>query len=83
MNGNYYESSDLSTSNSIFNILKDNIGKKVRIKLTIPNNESEYSGIIEKVGNDYLIISNPENGEWQMFLPIYLAFITFEERINY
>ena len=85
MNGNYYENGYMNnTSDSIINILRQNIGKKVRISLNIPNMEDRtYNGIIERVGDDYLIISNPTNDEWQMFLMVYLSYITFEERINY
>ena len=85
MNGNYYENGYMNnTSDSIINILRQNIGKKVRISLNIPNIEDRtYNGIIERVGDDYLIISNPTNDEWQIFLMVYLSYITFEERINY
>ncbi len=85
MNGNYYENGYTNNINdSIINVLKENIGKKVRLSLTIPNKEDKtYNGIIEKVGDDYLILSDPTNGEWQLFLMIYLGFVTFEERVNY
>ena len=92
MNGNYYKSDYLDNNhlvndNGIIDVLKLNIGKKARINVTIPgSNESQdrvFVGIIEKVGNDYLIVSNPTNGEWYFILPVYLGFITFEEAINY
>ena len=92
MNGNYYKSdyldnNSLVNDNGIIDVLKLNIGKKARINVTIPgSNESQdrvFEGIIEKVGNDYLIVSNPTNGEWYFILLVYLGFITFEEAINY
>ena len=85
MNGNYYNNGFVDNSdNTIIDVLKRNIGKKVRLYLNIPNIENNsFDGIIESVGNDYIIISNPTNGEWQLFLMIYLGYITFEENIKY
>ena len=66
---------------------KLNIGKKVRLSITIPGSSEShdriFEGIIENVGNDYLLLSNPTNGEWYVILPVYLGFITFEEPVNY
>ena len=91
MNGNYYKSDFLDNNivndNGIIDVLKLNIGKKVRLNVTIPGSKESqdrvFEGIIEKVGNDYLIVSNPTNGEWYFILPVYLGFITFDEQINY
>lgn len=91
MNGNYYkndfiDNSSITTESDLINILKLNIGKKAKLNITIPgSNETDrlFEGIIEKVGNDYLIMSNPTNGQWYFILPIYLGYITFEEPINY
>lgn len=71
----------------IENILKLNKGKKIKISVTIPNLKEEenkiHEGIIESSGKDYLIISNPNNGEWYLIPMIYLNYVTFEEKINY
>lgn len=71
----------------IENILKINNGKKIKISVTIPNLKEEenkvFEGIIESSGKDYIIVSNPNNGEWYLIPMIYLNYVTFEERINY
>ena len=80
------ENFDYTADDNIENLLKLNIGKKGKFYVTIPNsNEWQskiFEGIIECVGDDYLIISNP-NGEWYLLLTTYINFIVFEERINF
>ena len=80
------ESFSYNVNDDMENILKLNIGKKGKVYVTIPNsNEWQnkvFEGIIEHVGNDYLILSNP-NGEWYLILITYVDFIVFEERINF
>ena len=70
----------------IENILRLNKGKKAKFYVTIPySNEYQnkvFEGIIEQVGKDHIIVSNP-NGEWYLILMIYLDFVTFDEPINY
>jgi len=66
------------------NIIKTNIGKKVKIYLSFPNLETqtEFNGIIEQAGNDYIILSEPSTGNWKILPLIYLNYITYEEKIN-
>ena len=40
-------------------------------------------GIIEEAGKDHLVMSDPNTGNWQLILLIYLNFVEFDERINY
>lgn len=71
----------------IENVLRSNKGKKVKLYATIPGSKEEnnsfFEGIIEQSGKDYIIVSNPNNGEWYLIPMIYLNYVTFEERINY
>ena len=71
----------------IENVLRLNKGKKAKFYITIPSSkESEekvFDGILEKVGKDHVIVSNPINGEWYLIPMIYLNYITFEEKINF
>lgn len=71
----------------IENILKINKGKKANLHITIPTSnewqDKNFEGIIEQSGKDYIIISNPNTGEWNLIPLIYLDYITFEEPINY
>lgn len=67
-------------------ILKVNIGKKVTIYQTCNNLKEEdnvFNGIIEKSGNDYIILSDPTSGNWYLFFVKYINFIKFEEEINF
>ncbi len=63
-------------------IIRLNKGKNVKIYVTLPNKEEVFEGIIEDSSKDYIIISNPNTGEWQLILLIYLNYITFTEPIN-
>lgn len=71
--------------NYLEDILKNNKQKKV-IVYTITNSkenqEKIFNGIIEQVGKDYIIISNPEDGKHYLIPLIYLNYIKFDESIN-
>ena len=89
IDNNYQESiSPVEKTNTIkednySDILKNNIGKKINISMSYQNNEKElYNGIIEYIGDDNIIISNPESGNWYLLLLKYLNYIEFEEKIN-
>lgn len=79
----YSITKELSNISDIESILRINKGKKVNIYVSYPNDEKNitYSGIIEQVGKDNLIISNPETGNWYLLLTKYLNYIEFEEKI--
>ena len=71
----------------IENILRLNRGKKARLHVTVPGSiewqDRVFDGIIEQAGKDHVILSNPQTGEWDLILMIYLNYVTFDERINY
>ena len=68
---------------SLIDILNNNIRKKVILHMNYQdNNDSTYSGIIEYITKDIIILSNPETGNWYLLLSKYLLFIEFEELIN-
>ena len=68
------------------NILRINISKRVNVYATFPNSNEwqnkTFSGIIEEVGNDYFIISDPTNGNWYLIKLDNLDYIEFMEHIN-
>ena len=70
----------------IENIIRLNKGKKVKAYCSFPDSiswrDKIFDGIIEEAGKDHLIISNPETGEWDLILMIYLNYITYDEKIN-
>lgn len=71
----------------IENILKSNKGKLAKVHITIPGSiewqDKTFEGIIEQIGRDYLIISNPNTLENELIPMIYIVYITFPETINY
>ena len=71
----------------IEDILRVNKGKMVKAYVSFPDStewrNKIFAGRIEEAGRDHLIISNPNTGEWDLILMIYLNYVTFDERINY
>lgn len=80
-------SSMLMEQSYIENILRLNKGKMVKAYVSFPDStewrNKIFAGRIEEAGRDHLIISNPNTGEWDLILMIYLNYVTFDERINY
>jgi len=80
MNGNNDE------QGYIENFLRLNRGKMAKAYFSFPNLEDSrdkfFEGIIEYVGKDYLVMSNPNTGKWQLILLIYLNYVEFDEPIN-
>ena len=64
-------------------ILKLNIGRKVTLYINFNNENKTISGIVENIGNDYLIISEPSSGKWDLVKLKDISYIEFEEKINY
>ena len=89
---NFNQDSNMGTSlpmeqSYIENILRLNKGKMVKAYVSFPDStewrNKIFAGRIEEAGRDHLIISNPNTGEWDLILMIYLNYVTFDERINY
>ena len=75
----------LQNSINLNDILNKNIGKKVVVYQSFNNKEENniFNGIIENCGDDYIILSDPNFGNWYLFFTKYLNFIKFEEEINF
>lgn len=71
----------------IENILRLNKGKRAKAYFSFPDSntwrDKIFEGIIEEAGKDHLVMSDPNTGNWQLILLIYLNFVEFDERINY
>lgn len=71
----------------IENILRNNIGKKVRVHASFSDSvewrDRVFVGIIEHAGRDNLIIYDDENNKNYLILMIYLDFVEFDEKITY
>lgn len=60
------------------NILNLNKGKNIEVYLQ----NNVFKGILENGCNEYIIISNPTNGEWYFFYQNSISYIKFLEKIN-
>ncbi len=71
----------------IENILRNNIGKKVRVHASFSDSiewrDRVFVGIIERAGRDNLIINDVDNGKYYLILMIYVDFVEFDEKITY
>lgn len=71
----------------IENILRNNIGKKVRVHASFSDSvewrDRVFTGIIEHAGRDNLIINDIENNVNYLILMIYVDFVEFDEKITY
>ncbi len=103
MNGSYYQTpvfiNDLERDTEspkmpftmeqsyIENILRNNIGKKVRVHASFSDSnewrDRIFEGIIEHAGRDNLIINDVDNNKYYLILMIYLDFVEFDEEITY
>ena len=102
MNGSYYQTPvfindiDRDTTQGmnynmeqsyIENILRNNIGKKVRVHASFSDSiewrDRVFTGIIERAGRDNLIINDIDNGKSYLILMIYVDFVEFDEKIIY
>ena len=102
MNGSYYQTpvfiNDMERDTTpgmnynmeqsyIENILRNNIGKKVRVHASFSDSiewrDRVFVGIIERAGRDNLIINDVDNGKYYLILMIYVDFVEFDEKITY
>lgn len=95
MNGVYFpnsefpknneEKKDISVRNEnyIEDVLKNNIGKKVKIYCTFTDSDGKsFEGIIANIGSDYIVLNDPVNNKWITVLLIYINYVEFEEEPN-
>lgn len=66
-------------------LLKFNKGKKLTIHMGFPNSKEhkDITGILEQSNEEYITLSNPQTGAWNLLPTIYIDYITFDENINY
>ena len=69
----------------IENLIRNNYGKKIQISMTFPylNESLQFNGILEQSGRDYVILSEPSSGKWQLLPISNINYISFDENINY
>jgi len=76
-----------SEESYIENIVRLNRGKLATFYMTYSDSnewrDRVYRGVIEAAGVDHIIISDPRDGKRYILLNIYLAWIEFNEEINY
>ena len=71
----------------IENIIRNNIGKKVRVHASFSDSVEwryrVFTGIIEHAGRDNLVLNDVENNKHYLILMIYVDFFEFDEEIIY
>ena len=67
-------------TNYLENLLKINKGKKIKIFTSF---NKEFEGILEKSGQNYIILSDYNDGKWYILLNDSINFIYSQEQINY
>ncbi|UKI57619.1 MAG: spore coat protein GerQ [Clostridium sp.] len=84
---NFNNSNEPIEQSYIENILRNNIGKKVRVHASFSDSvewrDRVFVGLIEHAGRDNLIINDVENNKSYLILMIYVDFVEFDERITY
>lgn len=65
-------------------LLDLNKKKKAKFYIVIPSAKEDVTidGILEETGIDYIIVSSPSNGFWNIIPKKYLAYVSFDEKIN-
>ena len=50
-----------------------------------PNSKEhkDITGILEQSNEEYITLSNPQTGSWNLLPTLYIDYITFDENINY
>lgn len=84
---NFNNSNEPIEQSYIENILRNNIGKKVRVHASFSDSvewrDRIFVGLIEHAGRDNLIINDVENNKSYLILMIYVDFVEFDEKITY
>ena len=63
-------------------VLRNTIGRRAQLYFSYPDSDKwrdiVYDGIIELIGEDYIIISNPEGTKVQVLLMLYLEWVEYD-----
>ena len=69
-----------------FNILKKNIGKKVKVYASFSDSiewrDSIFEGIIEETGRDYILLYDNVDNKRYLLWAVYINYLMFEEQLN-
>lgn len=85
-NINYDSQSNMVNSNIfdqvyIDNFFKKNVGKFMKVYVSIPGSiswqDKVFEGVIESVGSDHVILSDANTGEKYLIPLIYIVFISY------
>lgn len=84
---NNYQTDYPMEQSYIENIIRNNIGKKVRVHASFSDSvewrDRVFTGIIEHAGRDNLVLNDVENNKHYLILMIYVDFFEFNEEIIY
>jgi len=77
----------LSQQTYLENILRLNIGKLGTFYFTYTGSndwrDRAYKGVIEQVGRDHFVVSDPKNQKHYIFQFVYFNWAEFDEPLNY
>ncbi|MCL1950066.1 MAG: spore coat protein GerQ [Turicibacter sp.] len=82
------QASNRNSGNYVDNILNQNAGKLCKLHFTFNSGTQTgetkvFTGILEAVGRDHIVISDPKTGHRFVLLMIYFDYAEFPEEINY
>ena len=78
-----YEEREQKKFNSLNMLLKQNKGKLLKVKTQVTQEQdADVSGVIESVGDDYIVVSNPQSGSWMVLPMTIINFFEFSEKID-
>jgi len=82
------QSSNRNSGNYVDNILNYNSGKLCKLHMTFNSGTQTgetrvFTGILEAVGRDHIVISDPKTGHRFVLLMIYFDYAEFPDEINY
>lgn len=87
LQGNQNPSLSISEQTYLENILRLNIGKLGTFYFTYTGSndwrDRAYKGVIEQVGRDHFIISDPKNKKHHLFQFVYFDWAEFDEPLQF
>ena len=68
------------------NLLEKNVGKMASFYLSYSDSlewrDKIFTGKIEAAGRDYVLLSDPNTGKWNLLWTVYLNYVVFDDAIK-
>ncbi len=69
----------LNKENWIFNILNNNLNKRIKINGFFNNENIIFEGILANLNENFLVVNDPVNDKWFILSPSNINYVEFEE----